>query len=244
MLKKRDLSINAEDSDRPGKERRIASVSPLVESIVSDVDELKIKMERAPGDRERRIQNIGASGSTPVLFDDMKHVELQGNPSNRDLRIRSPFVSFIPETRDPSTRISSTKSQTSALQTPAFNFSFDIFDKKFDQEEIYISNEEKLVTGRETRNTTNKKAQAVRGIHREVKSIKEWEKQTDLKKPVVLKIELNKTSLVRQFKDLSDNFEIIWDNSDFARLAFILVEVYGLSVESDGKMVQKNGSII
>ena len=95
-----------------------------------------------------------------------------------------------------------------------------------------------MVTGRETRNTTNKKAQPVRRIHRQVKSIEEWERETDLRKPVVFEIELNKTSLVKQFRDLSDHFEIDWDSYDFARLAFILVEVYGLSVESDGKMVQ------
>ena len=246
IQKKRNLSVTAEDSDRPEKEKRIASpivesvasVSPVVESIVSDVDELKIKMERAPGDRERRIQNIGAPGSTALSFDQMKHVELRGNPSNRDLRIRSPFVSFLPEERDGSTRLSTKKSETSALLTPKVNFSFDVFNEKFDQKTIHISNEEKLVTGRETRNTTDKKAQVVRRTHREVKSIEEWEKQTDLKKPVVFEIELNKTSLVKQFRDLSDHFELEWDNSDFARLAFILVEIYGLSVESDGKMVQ------
>ena len=78
----------------------------------------------------------------------------------------------------------------------------------------------------------------------EVKSIENWNKFTREGRPAVLKIELNKTSLLQQFKNLSEDeiiseeFEFIWDNSDFARLAFILVEVYGLSVESDGKMVQ------
>ena len=191
-------------------------------------------MERVPGDREKR----------GLTFDEMKHVELSGSQSNSDLRLRSPFVSFTSEVKNTATRIVDRKSETSALLSPGFNFSFDVSTTKlFDQEEIFISNERKLETGRETRGNANRRNKPRLGIT-EVKSIENWNKFTREGRPAVLKIELNKTSLLQQFKNLSDDeiiseeFEFIWDNSDFARLAFILVEVYGLSVELDGKMVQ------
>ena len=236
---KRELSVNAEDSDRPEKQNRIPSISPPIKPesgsfVPSDVEKLKSKMERVPGDREKR----------GLTFDEMKHVELSGNQSNSDLRLRSPFVSFTSEVKNTATRIVDRKSETSALLSPGFNFSFDISTTKlFDQEEIFISNERKLETGRETRGNANRRNKPRLGIT-EVKSIENWNKFTREGRPAVLKIELNKTSLLQQFKNLSDDeiiseeFEFIWDNSDFARLAFILVEVYGLSVELDGKMVQ------